>query len=399
MKEDRLQAIEFSDLPVHDSCWAITTGRDGRIYTAVGGINGGLGVYIVAYDPERDEMEYLTDVALAIGEPPDNGRATHAEIHYCMIPGSDGMLYCATHSSGPPLGDAFWRPWNTWDDVSKSFSGFHIFIVNPRTGAVEDRGIQAPGEGSRCMAFDEKRGKLFGVTYPRDHFYIYHLQGGIYKDLGRIGDMNPQSIWLDRGGNAYTADEYGYIIRCDAEKEELCELGIRLPYAEFRDGTHSTVYDMVPSPDGEGIYGVTWSFDNRLFYHNPYEGSEGRIVDLGRAYGPEYEGWNSLDDNHTGGLIFGDDGLLYFATNVWWKEPKGMYLMRFNTKTEEREELMPFMIDGEVAPYVSRATKDFAGNLYFAECVRTPTRIYKFTPEYVKKESWKPRWPLIRSWG
>ncbi|MCL5986033.1 MAG: hypothetical protein M1371_05625, partial [Actinobacteria bacterium] len=122
MKEDRLQAIEFSDLPVHDTCWAITTGRDGRIYTAVcGEMTGGLGVYIVAYDPERDEMEYLTDVALAIGEPPDNGRATHSKIHYCMIPGSDGMLYCATHSSGPPLGDAFWRPWNTWDDVSKSF--------------------------------------------------------------------------------------------------------------------------------------------------------------------------------------------------------------------------------------------------------------------------------------
>jgi hypothetical protein len=49
------QAIVFNELPVHDTCWAITTGIDGIVYTAVcGEMTGGLGAYIAAYSPKDD---------------------------------------------------------------------------------------------------------------------------------------------------------------------------------------------------------------------------------------------------------------------------------------------------------------------------------------------------------
>ncbi|MFA7186363.1 MAG: hypothetical protein WC082_15790, partial [Victivallales bacterium] len=74
-----------------------------------------MSVFIVRYCPASGKKEYLLEVGPALNEMPDNGRAPICKIHYSMIPGSDGKLYCATHFSGPPAGSPVWRPWHTWD--------------------------------------------------------------------------------------------------------------------------------------------------------------------------------------------------------------------------------------------------------------------------------------------
>jgi len=396
-----MKSFIFSELPIHDTCWSITTGRDGKIYVAVcGEMTGGLGVFLVSVNTETDRIEYLVDVAEALNEPPDNGHATHSKIHYCLLPADDGTLYGATHCTGPPLGHRIWRPWNCWDDSIHMFTGFHIFHYDPKSGKFEDFGIQTPNEGSRAMALAEKRKRLYGVTYPRDHFYVYELDTDTYRDLGRIGDVNPQAVWLDREENAYTADDLGYIVKYDADSDRLLHLDVQIPHAPFRDGTHNTVYDVVPSPDGKSVYGVTWSYDSRLFRYDPCDGPEGKMHDLGRAYGPEIVDWKVFDfANHTGGLVFGSDGYLYFASYVCWKEPKGMYLIRMDTKTLKREEIGPLVADGYHTQYISKATKDYASNLFFASCINRPTRIYEYTPDYVKEGHPRRSWPIVRKWG
>jgi hypothetical protein len=163
---------------------------------------------------------------------------------------------------------------------------------------------------------------------------------------------------------------------------------------------HNTIYDAWPSPDGRSVYGVTWSYDNRIFRYDPYEGREGRIYDLGRAYGPDIVDWSSFDAaHHSGGIILGDDGYLYYATSVCWKEPQGMYLIRMNVETLESEELGPLAADGYHSQYISKATRDFAGNLYFADSMSRPPRIYVYKPDYVGSAHAKPKWPLVRFWG
>jgi len=352
-------------------------------------MTGGLGVFLVSYDPQADKVRYLLDVAEALGEPPDNGHATHSKIHYCLVPSDDGTLYGATHCTGAPLGDFVWRPWNCWDDPQRMFTGFHIFNYDPEREKLEDFGNMSPNEGSRAMALCQRHGKLVGVTYPRDHFYVFDLESNEYRDLGRIGDVNSQSVFLDRDERAYTVDDLGYLVRYDPDADELTHLDVRLPYTSYRDGSYNLIYDSVPSLDGESIYGVHWNvdirlLDNRLFRYDPGDGPEGRIRDLGWAFRPKEAGpaWQDFQNHHTGGLVFGPDDHLYFSTYVHWKEPKGMYLIRMNTATGEREELGPVMdSEGKTAEYIAKATAGFDGRLYFASCASRPTCMFEYLPE------------------
>jgi len=258
------------------------------------------------------------------------------------------------------------------------------------------------------MVLAEKRRKLFGITYPRDHFYSYDLETNEYKDIGRIGDINPQSIFIDKEENAYTVDDFGYLVKYDADARELIHLDVQLPYANYRDGTYNLIYDSVPSPDGESIYGVHWNvdirrLDNRLFRYDFHEGPQGKISDLGWAYRPPEAGpaWKDTrkTNNHTGGLVFGEDCHLYYATYFHWKESRGMYLIRMNVQSLEREVICPIEANGFHAQYIAKATRDYAGNLYLACCGSRPTRVYIYTPPYVKERTIAPRWPLVRSWG
>ena len=75
-----------------------------------------------------------------------------------------------------------------------------------------------------------------------------------------------------------------------------------------------------------------------------------------------------------------------------------MYLIRINTETLKREEICPFDDGKWHSEYIAKATKDLAGNLYFADCGNRPTRVYIYTPEGAGK-TFKPKWPLVRSWG
>ena len=268
LKGGTLELLPFELLPLHDSTWGLCTGHDGKIYIGACGEHvGGLSVFILRYDPDTEELEYLVEVADAIGEPASNGRATQSKIHYCMIPGSDGKIYCATHASGPPAGHPIWRPWQSWDDEAMRFPGAYIFSFDTKTNAIHNYGIGPKREGSRAMAYDESRRKLYGITWPRNRVYVYFLDERRYEDLGRIGEINPQAIWLDKNGFAYTTDDYGFILRIDPETHEIKKLDAQCPHMPYRKGWHSVPYDVVPSADGETVFGVDWGFENLSLIH------------------------------------------------------------------------------------------------------------------------------------
>ncbi len=392
-----MRSIVFPELPIQDTCWSITTGRDGNIYIGVCcELTGGGSVFIVQYDPVKDSVEYLLDVTEALGEPASSGRAPHSKIHYCMVPHSSGKLYCATHCSGPPAGDDLWRPWHTWDDPDRMHSGFHIFSFDPATEELDDFGSMSPNEGSRAMAMAEKRGLLYGITWPRDHFYVFDIEERSYRDLGRLGDINAQSVWVDADGHGYTVNDLGQIIKYDADEERLITLDARVPKDPDFPSESRSVYDTTPAPDNSGIYGTVWNTEHNRFAERlfKYDFADSRVHDLGVAFGESKQ-------DHAGGLVFGDDGYLYYAASkedTNRRNPFRMYLFRMDTGSLEKEEIGPFD-DGEYhSAYIAKATRDFAGNLYFADCSSRPARIYVFTPEGAGSV-FEPGRPLIRSWG
>lgn len=389
------EVIVFNELPIHDTCWSLITGVDGLIYIGVcGEIIGGLSAYVVSYDPETGKVEYLLDAAEVLGIPVDSGQAAHAKIHYSLLCDDDGILYGATHCTGAPKGDYIWRPWNCWTHSVKYFKGSGIFAYDPKRRKVLFTDFLLPHEGTRCAAISCKRRKIYGISYPRDHFFVYDLEKHEVRDLGRIGSVNPQCIFLDPEENAYTTDDYGFLIKCDGDREELIDMGIQIPHASFRSGFHNVVCDVTPSPDGESVYGVTWTFGERLFCYNF---RKKKIYDLGKACGEESEEWFHIINTHTGGLVFGDDGHLYFVSNLNQNGVSTPYLVRVNVETLKREVLGAVTYEGKPADHISRGTKDFHGNLYFAEVGNSPTKIFKVRPysnpspqvEVRKKQSWR----------
>ncbi|HOL67236.1 MAG TPA: hypothetical protein PKX93_07260, partial [bacterium] len=381
--EGEVEYLPIEGLPQHDSVWGLCTGPDGNIYLAdCGEITGGLSVFLLRYKPAERRLEYLLDVGPALGQPPDNGLATQSKIHYCLISGSDGLLYCATHASGPPRGDPIWRPWNCWDDPARWFPGSYLFTYNPATGELTNFGIGPVKEGTRAMALDEKRQLLYGITWPRNHLYLFHLDTRRYLDLGRIGDVNPQAIFLDREGNAWTTDDYGYFLKCDGRTHEITRLLTRCPYEPYRIGWHNVPYDVIPAPDWSCFYGTDWGYESHLWRFDPYAGPEGKIEDLGRAFGPaNFKTDLYLERWQVRGLVFGMDGRLYFTMRLGWEEPEEIWLLRLDVRTGQRERVCPLIFGDHRPPAIASATPDFYGNLYFAEAGAAPSGLYIYRPE------------------
>jgi hypothetical protein len=107
----------FSEHPVSDSCWALSTGPDGRAYAAsCCEMTPGETAKVVRYNDQTDSLEYLFDVDQMVDDPRDSGRATHSKIHYGFAPSfSDGVLYMATHLSGAPIDLPVYSPWYFWE--------------------------------------------------------------------------------------------------------------------------------------------------------------------------------------------------------------------------------------------------------------------------------------------
>lgn len=412
MKQGTFHA--FDAVPVSDSCWSLSTGPDGRIYAAVcTEMVGGVGAYIARYDEEKDGVEYLVDVAEAVGQPPDSGLPTQCKIHYSFAPSPrTGLLYAATHLSGPAKGKLWCMPLNEWGDPSRAFPGAMLLAYDTRTDRVAWTRMMIPHEGCRCMCLDEERGLLYALSYPRDHFVVYHLDTGELCDMGRLGSVNAQAIFLDRHGRAYTTNEFGRLIRYDPERKSLEALDVYLPHANNQRPWHTVLYDAAASPDGRHIYGVSWQTDPHLFRYEPENGPQGRMEDLG----PVMQNRDrtipvSLFIDHSGGLVFGRDGALYYGVNRWREGShppefdvgqgrdiagaKGT-IMRMDVESGLAEPFAELTRPGHTPLYISRGACDRNGDLFFGDVGESPAGFSR-VPMNDSSQPCSP--PSLRMWG
>lgn len=128
----------FTGHPDSDTCWALSVGPDGRIYAAAcaESVPGGV-VKPTRYNEQRDDLDYLFDLAEKVDDPGDSGRATQCKIHYSFAPSMhDGVLYMATHLSGPPIDLPVYSPWHSWHDKKRCFRGSALLAFDTRNDQV-----------------------------------------------------------------------------------------------------------------------------------------------------------------------------------------------------------------------------------------------------------------------
>jgi len=402
---------QFTEHPDSDSCWSLSVGPDGRIYAAAcaEGIPGGI-VKLVRYNEQTDKLDYLFALDEKVDDPGDSGRATQCKVHYSFAPSmSDGVLYMATHLSGPPIDQPAYSPWLSWHDPKRCFRGSALLAFNTKTDEVLWWDTLIPKEGCRCLLHDEDRGLLYALSYPRDHFIIYDIRKRKGRDVGRIGSINAQALFLDKKHRVWTTNDYGHLVRYDPAKDRMETSPYVLPHnPEFQTGWHSVFYDVVGSPDGECVYAGTWIANPYLMRIWPNEGEWGRVEDLGPTT-QKRDLTVPIDTftDHCGGWTFGGDGMLYYVASRWrdpaycpktvtGREMEGV-VWRLNPRTLEREEVAYLERPDQNAQYVSRGAADHNGDLFFGHVGPRPVGIFKvhMPADRRKKDSHLP----MRMWG
>ena len=147
--------------PNSDTCWSLSVGPDGRIYASAcaEGVPGGT-VRLSRYNEQKDDLDYLFDLGDKVNDPGDSGRATQCKIHYSFAPSmSDGILYMATHLSGPPIDLPVYSPWYSWHDPKRCFRGSALVAFDTRKDEValvghadSERGLPLPAASMRTAA-------------------------------------------------------------------------------------------------------------------------------------------------------------------------------------------------------------------------------------------------------
>ena len=404
--------IPFDKLPLSDTCWSLLTGPDDRIYAAACTEHtGGVSAYLVRYTPAKQlgkgKLEYLFDIGDAVGEPADNGRATQCKVHYCLLADpNSGILYGATHLSGAPYGDLGYNWFGSWKENHRSFPGSFLFAFDTTRDKILWTDLCYPWEGSRCMALDTQRGLIHGVGFPRDHYFTFDLDTHKTTEYGRLGSVNPQAIWFDSAFNAYTTDDWGQIIRMSPDRGKLERLDVRTPFAEWSDGWHNVVYDAVEDPsDPDVVYGCSWNLPSHIFrYRMDPKGGPGEMTDLGPGLpGIGYKELGTFFTDHIGGLVFGDDGYLYYCASDMVREAfevvsgRKCHLMRMDPRTGEKEKLGLLAFGDFKAAYVARGDRTRSGRLVFGDIINHPTRLYEVQPTVDTTR--KTVKPPLRRWG
>lgn len=409
------QWFQFTGHPLSDSCWSLSVGPDGRIYAAACcESQPGETVKVVRYNEKTEALDYLFDLDVMVGDPRDSGRATQCKIHYSFAPSlHDGILYMATHLSGPPIDLPSYSPWYFWHDAERCFKGATLLAYDTRHDTAAWSDVLYPKEGCRCLLHDEERGLLYSISYPRDHLFVYDIARRTSRDLGRIGSINAQALFLDRRHRVWTTSDYGHLVRYDPDRDRVEHSPERLPHESvFQTGWHSVFYDVAPSPEGDCVYASTWIAAPHLVRIWPDEGAWGRVEDLGPATqdrDTRVPVCTFLD--HCGGLTFAGDGKLYYVASRWSKpdtpavaneyrmevqSPHGV-IWQLDPRTLERREVGILHRPDYFAQYVSRGAVDHNGDLFFAHVGTPPVGLFRvpMPAECRRKDAHLP----LRMWG
>lgn len=390
-EEHQSRYYPFDQRPLSDSCWATHTGPDGRVYAASCiEHTGGESATIVRFDEQNDRLEYLVELDQATGDLRDSGRATQCKIHYSFAPDVDtGLMYAATHLSGPPKGEHIYNPWASWHDPQRAFRGSYLIALDTRTDRVVRSELMIPKEGCRCLCLDRGRRRLYALTYPRDHFVYYDLESKRLCDLGRLGSVNSQCIFMDRRGRAYTFADTGRLIRFDPDLQRLEQLPHLYPHEPCQSAWHGVLYDAVEDPASGAIYMIPWKSRPHLARFWPEDGPQGRLEDLGLLGQRSNDRLpTSINLNHVGGLV-AVHPWLYYVKAAWdgdavtaaqfvsWRTiVTRSVLCRIHMQTLENQEVCT-LASGLAEHYVARGAQSAGGDLFFGKVMGTPVGVYR----------------------
>jgi len=316
---------------------AIEVGKDGQVY--VGSARYGDYGCLLRFVPNKNPlfMDKVADLRELTGERL-SGINTQAKIHAKIVVGPDGRIWFAS-KQGHEVFDT--RP--EYDDPN-GYPGGHLCWFDPKTGFSKSVGILKKREGLQGGVIDDRRGKIYLRSEPKNHFLVYDIASGEVQDRGHVGAAC-RYMAIDKNGVVYTMGRGQTLCRYDPETGYVEELPIKM---EKREGeapaepAFAPPYVIALGPNGK-LYGAGTSHPWIIeFDVDALANASGSEV-VARNVAAASPSGMPVQDIHAG--VFGKDGrfcypLLTTAPPALGSKPEQhLRLMRFDPITKQVEDL------------------------------------------------------------
>ncbi|MGH7222940.1 MAG: hypothetical protein ACRELF_06915, partial [Gemmataceae bacterium] len=223
---------------------AIEVGKDGKIY--VGAARYGDYAWLLRFDPEKKPlfMDKVVSLRQLSGER-RRGINTQAKIHAKIVVGGDGRVWFAS-KQGHEIFDT--RP--EYGEDADGFPGGHLCYFDPKTGFSRSVGILKKQEGVVAGAIDNRRGKLYYRSEPKNVFLVYDIATDEVRERGHIG-ASCRYMAMDRDGAVYTVGRGATLCRYDPKTDYVEDLAVKVA----GKGGYSPPYVVTIGPNGK-LYGL-----------------------------------------------------------------------------------------------------------------------------------------------
>jgi hypothetical protein len=267
-------------IPADNSCIsALMSHSNGFIY---GATSGKTQSYLFFFNRYINKVRPLGKIADAKG------------VYHCLVEGDSGHVYIGaglnmfaplklTRDFPVEIGGVEKQLWKDILGPYREYEGGHLYRYDSRTGDIqrytnddpcplEDLGVPVPNNSIYAMTFSPDKTKLYGLTYPDAHFFVFDLKTRRAVDLGDIMTHKifsgperhwrtvPRALYCDpETGSVYTSGDNGFILRYDPATARLGLTYMRLP-GEYWEGLKSWDYPVVEcfDTDSEGnLYAAT----------------------------------------------------------------------------------------------------------------------------------------------
>jgi len=340
--ELRHLGFEHADLiPADESAiTSLVESPDGDIFGCTTGYVSHLFVY--SYRPGK--VKKLSNWVRHLGKIPG-----HESIHHSLVCDDDGIIYFGTglneltqHDiSFPQMGNAGIMK-SLWADIEERYAdyeGGRLFRFDYETEkrewigpqdkcSAEDLGIAVANEGIYALTINKKRKEIYGITYPRGHFFVYQIEkkkfidkGSVYKQLVYPGPNNrtlrgiTAALVCDGNGFVYGSADTGRLFRYNPDSEELEILDIKIPAVYY------SVTEAFAKDENGLIYGGT--NEGYLFR---FDAEKMKLTNLGKPF----------VQMRIRALTVGKNGCIY---GIGGERPKHCRMFRFDPEEGNYDDL------------------------------------------------------------
>jgi len=379
---------DVNEIPVNSSAiTSLLTASNGIIY----GCTSGEEAYLFLFDPKINKVRHL-------GKIPG-----HSGVHHSLVEDVNGNIYIG---SGKNMFEEFtltkWGEGDDaldvtlWKDIKKHFSNYpggHLYRYNPAEHNAKvklpnmncelvDLGMPLANNSIYALTINPAGDKIYGLTYPDGHFFIYNIVSKKFTDLGEIDAQKvyhgPERKWrtlsrdliCDNSGRVFFSGTKGLLNYYDPKAGILISTNVEIPgdyyYLQFYKDYTAVEYF---AKDKNGlIYGGTT--DGYLF---SFDFKRMELLNLGKV----------RESRRLRCLTVGNDGNVYLMAGEQSASRPCQFYM-YNTKTHGFVNLGMLAVDR--SPYYYWRGQQFDcmttgsdGTIYLGESERK-SHLFLFFP-------------------